>query len=123
MAQEKKQNTIPAFALLVIVVAVVVGYLIYYLVLGNGSNFEGGSHDNKPLAGNFLGIMFKGGSIVPWLIGILLIVLTFAIERFITIQSAKGKGSIEAFVSRVRAMLTNGKINDAIAECDKQRGS
>ncbi len=123
MAQEKKQNSIPAFALIVIVVAVLVGYLIYYLILGSGSNFEGGNHDNKPLAGNFLAIMFKGGSIVPWLIGILLIIITFAIERAITIMSASGKGSIEGFVRKVRDMLSNGRINDAIAECDKQRGS
>lgn len=123
MAQEKKQNSIPAFALIVIVVAVLVGYLIYYLILGNGNNFEGGNHDNKPLAGNFLAIMFKGGSIVPWLIGILLIIITFAIERAITIMSASGKGSIEGFVRKVRDMLSNGRIAEAITECDKQRGS
>ena len=123
MAQEKKQNSIPAFALIVIVVAVLVGYLIYYLVLGNGSNFEGGTHDGKPLPNNFLAIMFKGGSIVPWLIGILLIIITFAIERAITIVTASGKGSIEAFVRKVRDMLSKGMIKDAITECDKQRGS
>jgi biopolymer transport protein ExbB len=123
MAQEKKSKNIPAFTMIVIVAAVLVGYAIYYLVLGNGNNFEGGSHDNKPLAGNFLAIMFKGGSIVPWLIGILLIIITFAIERALTIANASGKGSIDAFVKRVREMLSNGKIDDAIAECDKQRGS
>jgi len=123
MAQEKKQSNIPAFALIVIVATVIVGYLIYYLILGNGSNFEGGNHDNKPLPNNFLAIMYKGGSIVPWLIGILLIIITFAIERAITIMNASGKGSIEGFVKKVRELITNGNINDAIAECDKQRGS
>jgi len=123
MAQEKKQSSIPAFTLIVIVAAVAVGYLIYYGILGNGSNFEGGSHDNKPLAGNFLAIMYKGGSIVPWLIGILLIIITFGIERSLTIINASGKGSIDNFVKRVRELLSAGKINDAIAECDKQRGS
>ncbi len=123
MAQEKKSSGIPAFAGIVIIVAVIVGYLIYYFVLGNGGNFQDGNHDNKPLPNNFLGIMFKGGAIVPWLIGILLIVLTFAIERFLTIQAAKGKGSVETFVRRIRELLSNGNINEAIAECDKQRGS
>jgi biopolymer transport protein ExbB len=123
MAQEKKQSNIPAFALIVIVATVIVGYLIYYLILGNGNNFEGGSHDNKPLPNNFLAIMYKGGSIVPWLIGILLTIITFAIERAITIMNASGKGSIEVFVKKVRELITNGRINDAIAECDKQRGS
>lgn len=123
MAQEKKRNNIPAFAGIVILLAVIVGELIYTFILGNGNNFEGGSHDNKPLAGNLLATMYKGGWIVPILIAIVLIVLTFAIERLITIQAAKGKGSIETFVRSVREMLANGKINDAIAACDKQRGS
>jgi biopolymer transport protein ExbB len=123
MAQEKKSKSIPAFTLVVIVAAVVVGYLIYYGILGNGSNFEGGSHDNKPLPNNFLAIMYKGGSIVPWLIGILLIIVTFAIERALTIINASGKGSVNNFVRKVRELLSTGKIDDAIAECDKQRGS
>ncbi len=123
MEQEKKVSNIPAFAGIVIVAAIILGEIIYKFILGNGSNFEGGSPDNKPLPGNFLAIMYKGGVIVPFLIGILLIIITFAIERFITIQTAKGKGSIEVFVKRVRGMLSNGNIKEAIEECDKQRGS
>lgn len=123
MAQEKKQKGIPAFTLLVFVFALIIGIIIYTFVLGNGSNFQGGSHDNKPLPNNFLAIMYKGGVIVPVLIAILIILITFAIERTITILSASGKGSISTFVKNVRELLANGKINDAIAECDKQRGS
>src|ERR1700722_637321 len=114
MAQENKSKGIPAFAGIVIVAAIILGELIYSFILGNGNNFEGGSHDGKPLPGNFLAIMYKGGVIVPFLIGILLILITFAIERFITIQTAKGKGSIEAFVRRVRELLSNGKIHEAL---------
>jgi biopolymer transport protein ExbB len=123
MAQENKPKSIPAFAGIVIVAAIIIGEIIYSFILGNGNNFEGGSHDGKPLPGNFLAIMYKGGVIVPFLIGILLIIITFAIERFLTIQTAKGKGSIEAFVKRVRELLSTGKIKEAIGECDKQRGS
>ncbi len=123
MAPEKKPAKIPAFVGIVIIAAIIIGELIYKLVLGNGNNFEGGSHDNKPLPDNFLAIMYKGGFIVPILIAILLIIITFSIERFMTIQTAKGKGSIEAFVRRVRELLSNGKIHEALAECDKQRGS
>src|SRR5579863_9006736 len=118
MAQEKKANNIPAFAGIVILAAVIVGVLVYTFILGNGNNFEGGSHDNKPLAGNLLGTMYKGGWIVPILIGIVLIVLTFAIERLITIQAAKGKGSVENFVRKVRELLAAGNIKQAITECD-----
>jgi biopolymer transport protein ExbB len=123
MAQENKSKGIPAFAGIVIVAAIILGWIIYSFILGNGNNFEGGNHDNKALPGNFLAIMYKGGVIVPFLIAILIIILTFAIERLLTIQSAKGKGSVEVFVKRVRDLLSNGNINEAIAECDKQRGS
>ena len=122
MTQENKQKAgIPAFALIVIVLSVFVGWLIYKFVLGAGSNFEGGTSEGKPIT--LLGNMYKGGIIVPVLIGILIIVLTFAIERLLTIMRAKGSGSVEGFVRKVREMLSSGNIDQAIAECDKQRGS
>jgi len=121
MTQENKPKSMPAFAMGVIVLSVFVGWLIYKFVLGAGANFEGGSNEGKPI--NLLGNMFKGGVIVPILIGILIIVLTFAIERLITVLKAKGNGSVEMFVRKVRGLLSSGNIDEAIAECDKQRGS
>lgn len=122
MAQNKKGG-IPFFSPIVIIISVVVGWILYSYVLGAGSNFEGGSHDNKPLPNNFLGIMYKGGVIVPLLIAILLIVLTFSVERMFTIAAARGKGSVEGFIRKVRDLIANGDLQTAIAECDKQRGS
>jgi len=121
MTQEKKQMNIPAFAPLVIVASIFVGWIIYHFVLGAGGNFEGGTNEGKPT--DLLGQMYKGGVIVPLLIGILLIVLTFSIERLMTIMRAKGNGSVEAFVRKVRELLSTGNISEAITECDKQRGS
>jgi biopolymer transport protein ExbB len=54
---------------------------------------------------------------------ILMMVITFTIERFITISKAKGKGSIAAFVVRVYQKLSSQDIDTAIKECDSQRGS
>src|SRR5579864_3542128 len=102
MTQENKPKGIPAFAMLVIVLSVFVGWLIYKFVLGAGANFEGATNEGKPL--NLLGNMYKGGVIVPILIGILIIVLTFAIERLITVLRAKGNGSVETFVRKVRSL-------------------
>jgi biopolymer transport protein ExbB len=51
------------------------------------------------------------------LIALLMIVLTFAIERLITINSAKGRGSIKNFVNRIRALVAQGNISQAIVEC------
>src|ERR671921_361605 len=69
------------FASIVIPLAIIVGFVIYFFILGNGNNFEGGNPENHPLPGNYLGIVYKGGFIVPILIALNLMILVFAIER------------------------------------------
>jgi biopolymer transport protein ExbB len=53
----------------------------------------------------------------------LLMVITFSIERFLTISKALGKGSIADFIRKVQYHLANRNVDAALAECDKQRGS
>jgi biopolymer transport protein ExbB len=111
------------FSALVIPLSLVVAVCIYIFILGNGNNFQGGDSANSPLPGNYLATVYKGGFIVPILMSLLIIVLTFTIERFFTISKAKGKGSVTAFVKRVRKFVAEGNIDAAVAECNKQRGS
>jgi biopolymer transport protein ExbB len=109
----------PYFA---IPLALIVGVSLYVFVLGSPSNFEGGD----PIKGhplNVLGTVHKGGIIVSALITVNLVVLIFAVERFISLQKARGKGSVEKFIRDIRAKLNNNEIDGAIAACDKQRGS
>src|ERR1035438_8420107 len=111
------------FAAIVIPTAFLIAVLIYMYVLGDPSHFQNGNPELNPIPGDAMGIIHKGGIIVPILIGMLLLVITFALERFITISRAKGKGSVEAFISKIRSLLAKGDINTAMSECDKQRGS
>ena len=67
--------------------------------------------------------MYQGGIIVPILIGALLTVITFVIERFLTVTKATGKGSIAEFIRKVQYNLANKDVDKAMAECDKQKGS
>ena len=67
--------------------------------------------------------MYEGGIIVPLLIATLLIVITFVVERLLTINKASGKGSIAEFIRKVQFNLANKDVDKAIAECDRQRGS
>jgi biopolymer transport protein ExbB len=120
-AAEKKVGGV--FASIVIPVAIIVSFLIYYFILGNPNNFEGGDPANHPLPGNYLGIVYKGGIIVPMLISLNLMVLVFAIERFLTISKAKGTKGIEAFVRTIRQRLNQNDIAGALAACDAQKGS
>ncbi|MBC3540829.1 MotA/TolQ/ExbB proton channel family protein [Rufibacter sediminis] len=111
------------FASIVIPVAIIAAVCIYLFILGNGANFEGGDNANHPLPGNMLGQVYKGGFIVPILIAINILVITFSIERFLTINKAKGGKGLESFVRSVRQKMNNNDINGAIAICDQQKGS
>ncbi|KAF0240975.1 MAG: MotA/TolQ/ExbB proton channel family protein [Sediminibacterium sp.] len=107
---------------------IVLGYAIWRFVLGAPSNFT-----TPDLSGGFwpqhkgpktgLSKMYEGGIIVPILIGSFLTVITFCIERFLTVTKAAGTGSIAEFVRTVQFHLANKEVDKALAACDKQKGS
>src|SRR3954468_9813032 len=107
---------------LAIVICISIGIFIYKGILGAASNFEGGDAD-KGHPHNILGTMYKGGFIVPILIGFLLTVITFAIERFITIMKAAGTGNTDKFVSNIKSLISTHDFDGAVAACNKQKGS
>ncbi|GAB4094257.1 MotA/TolQ/ExbB proton channel family protein [Flaviaesturariibacter terrae] len=110
------------------VVCIIVGYIIWRYGMGNADGFRtpdaaGGfwpHHKDPKTAFNRI---YEGGIIVPLLIGMLLMVITFSIERFLTISRALGSGNIADFIRKVQYHLANRNVDAAIAECDKQRGS
>lgn len=123
--QPKKSNN--AISWIAPVVCVVAGYAIWRFILGDPSGF------NQPAGGGFwphhkgpkdaLHRIYEGGIIVPLLIGMLLIVIVFSIERYLTIRKALGNGSISDFIRKVQYHLANRNVDAALSECDKQRGS
>lgn len=123
----KKQKTASGFSALVasiaIVIALVAGVLIYKFVFGNPANFVDGDNTGEALEGNLLGIVYKGGFIVPLLVAVNLIIITFSVERFVTLSIAKGKGNVDMFVTKIKGLLASKEIDNAITECDKQKGS
>ena len=107
--------------LVIVAVCVAAGWLIRIYVLGAESNFADGATRHAPI--NWKGNMYSGGVIVPFLIGMFLIMLSFVIERALTIIKAKGKVNGGEFVRKVQYHLANKNIDAALAECDKQSGS
>lgn len=108
---------------IVIPIAFLLGWLLYKFVFGDPSHFIGGDPNNDPLPHDYLGVIYKGGFIVPILLGLLFITIIFSIERLITILRAAGSGSVDTFVRNVQASLAGGDVNGAIKFCDKQKGS
>lgn len=124
--QSKKSSN--AISWLAPIICVIAGYVIWRYIFGNADGFTqpdpaGGfwpSHKGPKSAINGI---YEGGIIVPLLIGMLLMVIVFSIERFLTINKALGKGNISDFVRKVQYHLANRNVDAAMAECDKQRGS
>ncbi len=122
--EESKAGSI--FASLAIPMLVVVGFLLWKFVLGSPSNFADGVTRHTPVKegiGSTLGLIYLGGFIVPILLSLVLMSITFSIERFLTISKASGKGSTESFVRKVKTQLSAGNVDAAIKECDAQQGS
>ena len=110
------------------IACIVAGYIIWRFMMGNPDNFsspdpKGGiwpSHRGPK--STFSGI-YEGGIIIPILLGLFLMVWAFAIERFLTVTKAAGKGNSDDFIRKVQYHLANKNVDAAIAECDKQQGS
>jgi biopolymer transport protein ExbB len=110
------------FAPAVMIISLIVAELVFHMVMGKGSNFDG----NDPVKGhplNALGIIYNGGFIVPLLMTMALCVIVFSVERILTLRAAQGKGSVPEFIKKVQASLNSNNVDSAIAECDKQKGS
>ena len=124
--QAKKTNN--SISWLAPLLCIILGYIIWRFGLGNASNFTGPdaaggfwpSHKGPKSA---LAKMYEGGIIVPLLIGCLLIVVTFVVERFLTISKATGTASNADFIRKVQYELANKNVDAALAACDKQKGS
>jgi biopolymer transport protein ExbB len=124
MSNKKSTNFQAYFTVGIFIVLYIVSYIIYDKVLGAPGNFENGDRiKGHPVDGNLYGTIYKGGFIVPILMTINLIILTFTIERAINIFRARGTGNVANFIRTIRQLIENNRMDEAIAACDRQKGS
>lgn len=90
------------FVSLVFIVSLVVGYILW---------------NQLPV------YLHEGGPLVVILIALPVMLLAFILERFFTLRQARGKASVQAFFKNVVQLVRDGSLEEAIAACDKQRGS
>lgn len=123
--QAKKSSN--AISWIAPIVCVFAGYCIWRFILGDPNGFEVKGEGlfwpehSKPK--DALHRIYEGGIIIPLLVGMLLMVFTFSIERYLTIRKALGSGIISDFIRKVQYHLANRNVDAALSECDKQRGS
>jgi biopolymer transport protein ExbB len=88
-----------------------VGYGLWYGVFRTSTN-------------SIVHSMYKGGPLVVILIMVLMMLLTFVIERYISLYKvAKGKSSVQIFFKQLITLLQGDDFDGALAACDKQRGT
>lgn len=119
--QAQKKSDFP-WALVVILTGLAVSEILFHFVFGARQHFLDDMR-KEPVPGDYFGIIYKGGFIVPLLMTMFITVVTFSIERFLTIRKAQGNGSLETFLQTVKTKLHSNDINGAIAECNRQKGS
>ncbi|HEV3325167.1 MAG TPA: MotA/TolQ/ExbB proton channel family protein [Puia sp.] len=122
---KKRGNSLSSIAPMLCIIS---GYLIWRFLIGADGNFTtpdpaGGFWPHQEGARSGLARMYQGGIIVPLLIGALLTVVTFVIERFLVIRKATGRRNIDMFIRKMQYRLANEEIEAALWECDKQKGS
>jgi biopolymer transport protein ExbB len=111
------------FSILVVPIALIIGYCIWKFFCGSYVDAKGEPLKAADGSENILGLIYKGGFIVPLLIAMLITVISYSIERLLTIGKAKGTGSIETFLQNIKSKLASNDINGALSECAKQKGS
>lgn len=112
------------FNLTVIILSLIIGmWLIWWVIMGDPSGFINGELRTEPKPGAVLATIHTGGPLVGVLIALIIISITFVFERLLSINKAQGKGNPAIFIKNMIEKLKSGNLDDALAECDKQRGS
>ncbi len=78
---------------------------------------------NLPRLGPLGAQMREGGPLVSMLILLLILQVTFVLERLWSLNKAKGKGSLPDFLNNVRKKIQAKDVQGAIQLCAQQRGS
>lgn len=119
-AAAKKKNNAPGIknAAWVIVICAIIAVCLFIFWFGADQHFDEDGHPQ-----NLWGTIYKGGFIVPVLQTLFLTVIVLAVERYIALSAAKGKGNIAKFVANVKLCLEKGDLAGARALCAKQKGS
>jgi biopolymer transport protein ExbB len=67
--------------------------------------------------------MKDAGFLVAALIMLLILQISFVVERLFSLRKAQGRGSLPDFLNNVRKVLHTGDVDGAIRLCGQQRGS
>jgi biopolymer transport protein ExbB len=99
------------FNTMVFVLAFAIGFTVYYTVFGTAPK-ESILHD-----------LFTGGPLIACLMALSIMVLTYIVERLLSLRKAAGKAPLPKFLTVLVKHVNDGDVTKAVAACDAQRGS
>jgi biopolymer transport protein ExbB len=119
--ETKKETKSKGFSAgLIILGSFIVAVVFFWGICANPSHFD---DKGNPLPGDFFGLLYQGGFVIPLVITLLLTVITLSIERLFALNRASGKAKNEKFVMEAKQKIDTGDIAGATQLCDAQKGS
>lgn len=100
-----------SFNTIIILVAFAVGFAIYFLIFGTAPD-KTLMHD-----------LYQGGPFVAVLMALSILVVTYIIERMLSIKKAQGTGDTTTFLKKVVKNVSESNYDEAVKTCNTQRGS
>ncbi len=99
------------FLVLVVLIEFAISTYVFFAILGAPQDRYG------------LEFIYKGGPLVIVLMALLMMDITFIVERWLSLTKARGRGALANFLHNVQRDLMDGKVETALQACDQQRGS
>ena len=108
-------------AWIILLFCALAGYAVWFFVMGNPDNFQGGDRSGHPA--NLLGTVYKGGFVVGLILTLLFTVICLGVERFLAIKSASGKMNLAKFTAQIKTAIKAQNFTEAKSLCNKMQGS
>ncbi|MCX6138957.1 MAG: MotA/TolQ/ExbB proton channel family protein [Ignavibacteriales bacterium] len=99
------------FNTILLIVAFTIALTVFYMVFGTAPK-DSVLHD-----------MYQGGPLIAVLMGMSIMVLTYVVERLLSLRKAQGKSPLPKFLTVLVKHVTAGDFDAAVKACDAQRGS
>ena len=121
MSNQKNPGSVfPISNGIVFIIVFIIALLIFRFVFGNPANLDAHGH---ALPGNYMGMIYMGGFVVPILLTLFISTFVFTIERGLSLGKASGGKDVDGFLKKIVQSLESNDVEEARRLCDTQKGT
>lgn len=118
--QKNPGSVIPVSNTVVFGLIFLTAIALYKFVFGASSHFDEHGHA-KP--GDYMGMVYMGGFVVPVLFTLFISTFVFTIERALSLGKAAGGKDVDGFLKKIVQSLESNDVEEARRLCDVQKGT